>query len=74
MDTIGVFFCSGCSIGDAIDLDAVAEVADENGATSTHSHPCLCAPEGLQSIPGRLPRVGGGGGPGGRRRWRMPRP
>ncbi len=48
MDKIGVFLCSGCGIGDAIDLEAVAGVA--SGAATTLTHPCLCAPEGLQAI------------------------
>ncbi len=48
MDKLGVFLCSGCGIGEAIDLDAVTEVAKENSATKTTlTHECLCAPEGL---------------------------
>jgi quinone-modifying oxidoreductase subunit QmoB len=50
MDKTGVFICSGCGIGDALDLDAVGSVADERGATTTLSHPCLCDDEGLEAI------------------------
>jgi len=50
MEKLGVFLCSGCGIGDALDLDAVAGVATENGAAATLTHECLCAAEGLDAI------------------------
>ena len=50
MDKVGVFLCSGCGIGDALDLDAVAGVADENGAATTLTHPCLCEEAGLDAV------------------------
>jgi len=50
MEKLGVFLCSGCGIGDGLDLDGVTGVADENGATTTLTHECLCADEGLQAI------------------------
>jgi quinone-modifying oxidoreductase subunit QmoB len=50
MEKLGVFLCSGCGIGDAIDLEAVTGVADENGAAATLTHECLCAREGLDAI------------------------
>jgi len=50
MDKNGVILCSGCGIGDAIDLDAVIEVADENGATVTLTHEALCEQAGLDAI------------------------
>jgi len=50
MDKIGVFLCSGCSIGEAVDLDAVTVAATEHGAAATHTHPCLCGDEGLHAI------------------------
>ena len=50
MDKVGVFLCSGCGIGDALDLDAVAGIADENGAATTVTHPCLCEAEGLELV------------------------
>lgn len=50
MDKIGVFFCSGCGIGDALDIDAAAAVADDNGAVTTLTHDCLCGADGLAAI------------------------
>ena len=50
MDTIGVFFCSGCGIGDALDLDASTDVASEGSAAATLTHECLCGPAGLAAI------------------------
>ena len=50
MDKIGLFLCSGCGIGDALDFDAIEEVAGECGAAVTVRHECLCAPEGLDAI------------------------
>ena len=50
MEKLGVFLCSGCGIGEAVDLDAVAEVADEKGAATTLTHPCLCEADGLGTI------------------------
>ncbi len=50
MDKNGVFLCSGCGIGDGLDLDGVTGVAGECGATTTLTHECLCAPEGLEAI------------------------
>jgi len=49
MDTIGVFLCSGCGIGEALDVEALQEVAEESGAT-VFVHPCLCSDEGLASV------------------------
>jgi len=50
MDKNGVFLCSGCGIGEAVDLDAVAGIADECSAAATLTHECLCAPEGLAAL------------------------
>jgi len=49
MDKIGLFLCSGCGIGDALDLDAVVSEA-KSGTVATVTHECLCAAEGLQAI------------------------
>ncbi len=54
MDTIGVFLCTGCGIGDAIDVDEVIEAADDVGCACTLTHKCLCAPEGLDAIRGAV--------------------
>jgi len=50
MDKLGVFLCSGCGIGDALDLGAVDKAARERGCKTTLTNPCLCAEEGLQAI------------------------
>jgi quinone-modifying oxidoreductase, subunit QmoB len=50
MDKIGVFLCSGCEIGEAVDLDEFEEIADDGGAACYHCHSCLCSPEGVASI------------------------
>ena len=50
MDKLGVFLCTGCGIGDAVDVDEVIEAADEQGCAATLTHECLCAPEGLEAI------------------------
>ncbi len=50
MDKLGVFLCTGCGIGDALNIDEVIEAANEKGCTATLTHECLCAPEGLAAI------------------------
>ena len=50
MDKLGVFLCTGCGIGDALNVDEVIEAANEKGCTATLTHECLCAPEGLAAI------------------------
>ena len=50
MDKLGVFLCTGCGIGDAIDLDDVIEGANEQGCACTLTHECFCGPEGLEAI------------------------
>lgn len=47
---IGVYLCSGCGIGDAIDLDALSSVAEESHVSKTMTHDCLCSAEGAQII------------------------
>ena len=50
MDKLGVFLCTGCGIGEAIDVDEVIEAADEHGCACTLTHECFCGPEGLEAI------------------------
>jgi quinone-modifying oxidoreductase subunit QmoB len=50
MDRIGAVLCSGCGIGDAVDLDAVAKAAAGSGAAATLIHGCCCSADGLQAI------------------------
>ena len=50
MDKMGVFVCTGCQIGDAVDVDDFEDLCQENDASSYVAHPCLCSPEGLAVI------------------------
>ena len=49
MERLGMMLCSGCEIGESLDMQALEEVAGELGAT-TITHPALCGPEGLAAI------------------------
>ncbi len=44
---IGVYICSGCGIGESMDLDALSEVASEYKAAVCRRDPFLCAPNGV---------------------------
>jgi quinone-modifying oxidoreductase subunit QmoB len=46
---IGVFICTGCGIGDALNIDQLVEVAEDEGLT-TKTHPFLCGKEGVELI------------------------
>jgi len=50
MERVGVFTCSGCGIGEALDIEALSNAAEDPKPTCTASHPCLCAPEGIDSV------------------------
>ncbi len=50
MDKLGVFLCTGCGIGDALDVDEVISAANEKGCAAAVTHECLCNPEGLATI------------------------
>jgi quinone-modifying oxidoreductase subunit QmoB len=50
MERVGVFTCTGCGIGEALDIDALHGAADDPKPTCTFSHPCLCSPEGMDSV------------------------
>jgi quinone-modifying oxidoreductase subunit QmoB len=48
---IAVYICSGCGIGDALDIDQLSKVAtDENSVPICKTHPNLCSQEGLELI------------------------
>lgn len=48
---IGVYICTGCGIGDALDIDQLSKVAtSECKAPVVKNHPNLCSPEGVQVI------------------------
>ena len=50
MDKLGVFLCTGCGIGDGVDVDKIMEAANEKGCAATLTHECLCAPVGVEAI------------------------
>ncbi len=48
---MGVYICSGCGLGDALDLEALAEVASsEYSVPVCKQHSFLCSPEGRELI------------------------
>ena len=48
---LGVYICSGCSIGEAIDTEQLAKVArGEYKIQATKVHPFLCGAEGVALI------------------------
>jgi quinone-modifying oxidoreductase subunit QmoB len=49
MDRIGVFLCTGCGIGEALDVDALTATAGEGGR-SCATNPCWCSPEGVAAL------------------------
>ena len=50
MDKLGLFLCTGCKIGESLDVDGFKGVGKEKGAQTFLSHPCLCSPEGVAEI------------------------
>ncbi|MEZ4524714.1 MAG: hypothetical protein R2941_02185 [Desulfobacterales bacterium] len=45
----GVYICTGCGIGEALDIKALCAVPEEEGLpVSTHS--CFCGKEGLAAL------------------------
>ena len=47
---IGVYLCSGCGIGESIDMDALSAVADEFTIAKCETNPALCSKEGIDLI------------------------
>ncbi|RME21957.1 MAG: hydrogenase iron-sulfur subunit [Deltaproteobacteria bacterium] len=50
MEKLGVFFCTGCNIGKAVDIEKLKEVAGENGAAVVTTHHNLCDAEGRKLV------------------------
>ena len=50
MERIGLFLCTGCEIGKAVNTEGFEELAEENGASTFTAHGCLCSPEGVTAI------------------------
>lgn len=46
---LGVYICTGCGIGEAIDIEKLSEIPDEE-LIPYKEHPCFCGPEGLEII------------------------
>jgi quinone-modifying oxidoreductase subunit QmoB len=42
----GVYICTGCGIGESLDIKALSDVAEEEGL-SVKTHPCFCGTEGV---------------------------
>jgi len=42
----GVYICTGCGIGDALDIKELCDVPEEEGLP-VKTHPCLCGDEGV---------------------------
>jgi quinone-modifying oxidoreductase subunit QmoB len=50
MDKVyGAYLCTGCGIGDVLDVDGLKSAASEAG-TEMKEHPCLCGEEGRAFI------------------------
>ena len=48
---LGVYICSGCGIGDSLDIDELSKVASgEDAVEVCKSHPILCSAEGIQFL------------------------
>jgi len=45
----GVYICTGCGIGDSLDIDALGDVAKEEGFP-VQTHPMYCGKEGVAQI------------------------
>ena len=51
MESLGVFFCTGCDIGEGVAIEKVQQAAEEKGKVKhCQTHACLCSPEGVAGI------------------------
>jgi quinone-modifying oxidoreductase subunit QmoB len=50
MERIGAMICTGCGIGDGLDIDALESLTGEQGAATTKTHEAFCNPDGLKVI------------------------
>ncbi|NJL58564.1 MAG: FAD-dependent oxidoreductase [Desulfobacteraceae bacterium] len=46
----GVYICTGCGIGDALNIEKLCKVPSEQGITVCKTHPFLCSKEGVDVI------------------------
>ena len=52
-ENIGVYICSGCDIGEHVDVEKLAEFIKpkfQNNCSLVKTHPFLCGPEGRELI------------------------
>ncbi len=47
---LGVYICSGCTIGDTVDTEKLAGVAKREGNAACQVHPFLCGKQGIEII------------------------
>jgi len=47
---LGVYICTGCGIGESLDIDALKKVAIKGKAPVCKTHEWLCGPEGVEMI------------------------
>jgi quinone-modifying oxidoreductase subunit QmoB len=55
---IGVYICSGCGIGEAINVEQLGSVASENNVPVCRSHNVLCSKDGVQVIKNDIEQEG----------------
>ncbi len=55
---VGVHICTGCGIGEAVDIARLQEVAEKEFGAHVTQHSCLCGPAGLSDLKGDLTREG----------------
>ena len=54
---LGVYICTGCGIGDSLDIDALKKVGTkEFKAPICKTHPWLCGQEGVEMIKADMAR------------------
>ncbi len=46
----GVYICTGCEIGDALDIEKLCEVPKEEGFGNVKTHPFFCGKEGVELL------------------------
>ncbi|MFO7667753.1 MAG: FAD-dependent oxidoreductase [Desulfobacterales bacterium] len=46
----GVYICTGCGIGEALDVEKLSAVPKEEGVSIVKTHPFLCGKEGLELL------------------------
>jgi quinone-modifying oxidoreductase subunit QmoB len=49
-DKIGVYICTGCGIGESLDIEKLSGVADGLGTAICKTHPVMCSEEGVALI------------------------